>query len=193
MTWPLWNDGGIVLLDKDGQVLVTNPHTPAGAGKIGPAGPNFKAIAQPTGGRIPESMISDLYSSGAEANNIVIAVPVMDHLGMFQGVLAGLVHIDGNAASQFEEALGSLHLEDRGQAYLIDSQGRVLYHPDPAHIGTLLTGQPAIQQILQGKQDAIITPVGPRERLATSFAPVRETPWTLVVEQDLEPLTRRPG
>lgn len=79
--------------------------------------------------------------------------------------------------------LVSLELSGKGSAYLVDGDGRIIYHSSMTRIGDRITGQLAVQQVLRGRSGAIRTRDIYGQEIVASFAPVAGTSWGLITEE----------
>jgi anti-sigma regulatory factor (Ser/Thr protein kinase) len=85
--------------------------------------------------------------------------------------------------SAFYASVVRLRMGD--DVYIVDGNGRVIYHPDPARIGEDLSGDRVVGQVLAGQVGALRVPDrGPAAHdVVVAFAPVPGTPWGLVTEK----------
>ncbi|MCB0192084.1 MAG: hypothetical protein KDJ65_09080 [Anaerolineae bacterium] len=78
--------------------------------------------------------------------------------------------------------------KSRAVAYLVDSQGRVIYHPDPTFIGQNLEAHAGVKAALTGRAGATYHQEPNGQELAVGYAPVPETGWSLIVQEPWEDL-----
>ncbi len=71
----------------------------------------------------------------------------------------------------------------RGVIYVVDSEGRVLFHPQPRYLGADLTGAPAVRYALDSTFGNVSGHFPDGSPTLASFATVRETGWRVVVEE----------
>lgn len=144
-------DGGVTLYTADGQVLAAlPPDTP-----ISPDNQQH------------DTTIFPLLETGQDSTRIVITTP--QDTGTIQAV--GIVSLDRMSS---DSILASLHASNSTDVYLVEPDGLVLFHSDPAYIG----------QRINAKERNVIT----------TTAPVPAAGWTLVQEErwqeTLSPLMR---
>lgn len=167
MRWllPLF-DGGVAVYAADGQVLAALPD-----------GPQWQSIAlQVADPALPAAW--PLVTSGQNATRLAILVTV-GNLRM-----AGVTSLAG---LPFRSVLQSLHESPSTTVYLLDSDGLVLYHSDPAYVGQRFeaprsNSQPVARTDWQGQAVVVTT------------AAVPMVQWTLIQEErwqeTLSPLMR---
>lgn len=167
MRWllPLF-DGGVAVYAADGQVLATLPD-----------GSQWQSIAPQVADPAP-SAAWPLVTPGQNATRLAILAAVGDLR------VAGVVSLAG---LPFRPVLQSLHESPSTTVYLLDSDGVVLYHSDPAYVGQRFEvprsdSQPAERTDRQG-QAVVVT-----------AASVPMAQWTLIQEErwqeTLSPLMR---
>ncbi len=129
-----------------------------------------------------DSVVTEPYVNAATGETIMaVAAPVIR-----QGELRGAIGA-GMPIDTLVQIIGGIDLDGKGLAYLVNSQGKVLVHPDPALIGRSLAelypqGAPQIGRKLQSVQAAS------GERLET-FVPVAGLPgadWYVGLSLDRE-------
>lgn len=127
------------------------------------------------------------------------------HAGLTQGLVRiprwseGDVDVTGQAAQE-GMVLDSLYrllrrtglikssVSGRAHAYLVDGDGRVLYHPDRQRIGDRVASQPVVQAVGLGAAGAERSRALDGEQIVASYAPVPGTAWGLIVEESWESL-----
>ena len=120
---------------------------------------------------------------------IAVAVPVVDNLGEFRGTLLGMFQVSGTSYSAFYGDIIKLRLSENGNTYLVDSEGRIIYHPDNSRIGEDVRAQPVVQRVLRRQAGYLQTHDLDRDRdILASYAPVPGTPWGLINEENWDDL-----
>ncbi len=82
---------------------------------------------------------------------VVAAVPVYGSLGQFSGCILGVWDLSG---SRLGHAVDMVRVGDSGFAFLIDSDGVILYHPNAELGGYQLSAHPAVEALQRGEQGA---------------------------------------
>jgi len=170
-------DGGVIVLNPEGIVTVTEPFRPDLLGQNLGDRPYFQLP------RDTESFtFSDIISEESSGEDIiVVAVPITSRDGEFQGVLAGRFYV---GFQRIGEEIRKLSTGELGEAYLVDRSGRVIYHPDYALIGTDFSQRSAVSHPMAGEHTgAILSQISNRGRQVVGFAEVDVTGWTLVIQE----------
>ena len=79
--------------------------------------------------------------------------------------------------------LANVGIGTQGVAYLVDSRGTIIAHPDPSHIGENLGQHPGVAQVVQGESGAALNHTGGNSELVVGYAPIPSTHWGLVIEE----------
>ena len=111
---------------------------------------------------------------------IVVAAPIVNENGDFEGAVLGAVSLQDSALS---EPINRLVVGEAGFAYLVDRQGRVIVHPQAENIGADYADRLAVQKVMAGESGGTVwaEPVG--ERVVHGYAPVAATGWGLIVRE----------
>ncbi len=170
-------DGGLVVLNDQGEVVAALPPDPALLGADWGDRPYFLRAQQ---GSSP--VLSDIVTDGPGGQAVVaMAVPITDELGEFRGKLVGLFRLRQIGA--FYSGINQLNLTDSGSLYLVDGQNRLIYHPNAELIGADISNQPMVEEAASRRVYARRTQGLDGSDVVASFAPVPGTPWGLVIEE----------
>ncbi len=173
-------DGGAPILDPQGKVVAAQPQERPLVGQDWSSHAFFRQVLR--GGA---AVYSDVIPGGTGHPNVVaVAVPILNSNGEFRGTLAGMFDVGASSTSAFYGGIVKLRLGQYGSTFLVDSIGRVIYHPDETRIGTDYRDQPDVQQALNGEAGNLRTRNAEGRDILATFAPVPGTPWTLVTEED---------
>ncbi len=177
-------DGGVLVIDNQGTVIATEPERPSTLGDNWSDRAYFRQML-----RAPETVFSNIVNDGPdETAVIVVAVPITGPQGQFLGLIAGLFCLDSTIGRSFYNIINDLRLENSGNTFLVDGNGRVIYHTIPNQIGSDYTDQAIVQQLLNKQTNAIRTQNQDNQEIVASFAPVPDTPWGLVTEESWDTL-----
>jgi signal transduction histidine kinase len=109
--------------------------------------------------------------------------------GLAHGVIGG----DGSGLLQWM-ALDERNLP--GTVFVLDTDGIVLVHSQPDHVGANLEDIPGVIEALARREGFVIVQ-DEREPVLVTFAPVRGSPWTVVIREPVQdligPLLRFPS
>mgnify|MGYP002336104649 FL=1 len=80
----------------------------------------------------------------------------------------------------------------RGQAYLVDEQGKIIAHPDAARVGTDFSAHAGIAQVMRGETGATFHRFAEQNNdareteLVVGYAPIAPTRWGLLLDEPWE-------
>jgi two-component system sensor histidine kinase UhpB len=170
-------DGGVAVLDREGIVTVTEPLRPDLQGQDLSSMSYFrttKSLLQFTFSDIVKEVTTD-------EDIIVVAVPIFGPAGEFQGVITGSFYVKFQRVG---EEIRKLRVGEQGIAFLVDRNGRVIYHPDALMIGQDLSELQAVARLMRGEaKGALVTSDSAEEGMVIGYAKVTSTGWGLIIEE----------
>jgi len=184
-------DGGALILDAFGRVVAAEPVAVKILGQNWSDRPFYRQIMHNQRLHSPAPVFSDIVRDGPDSTEvIVVAVPISDEYGEFSGVMAGMFRLGETTVNAFYDSIVKLRLGEGRSIYLVDGNGRVIYHSDTSRIGNDLWEQAVVQQVLNGEADALRTHSLDGQDIVAGFSPVRGTPWGLITEENWNVLMR---
>ncbi len=182
-------DGGLARLDAAGRLVTASPSPEAWRAhpisewlareKGQPGQPLFSPIfVDPVSGR--HGLLIVWTSEGGER---VVGGVSLERLGWTDVV----------AQAQAESPVGVKNLglvpDHRWMvAFLVDAEGRIIYHPDPALVGQTLPGHEGVMAVVRGQAGATYHREPDGRELVVGYAPVAGPGWGLVVQEPWEEL-----
>ncbi len=170
-------DGGVLLINADGIVTLTEPYRPDLLGQDLSSQSYFQSTRA-----LHSYTFSDIIrEAGSGEDIIVVAVPILSHDGTFQGVLTGRFYV---RFQRIGEEIQKLHVSDVGEAYLIDRNGRVIFHPDYALISSDFSQRRSVFNLMRGEREGALFVQEPDQpRQVVGYAIVGTTGWGLVIQE----------
>ncbi|MHB1134816.1 MAG: cache domain-containing protein [Chloroflexota bacterium] len=177
-------DGGVVILDTKGNVVAAEPERPEVLGQDWSVRPYFQHLYQTSG-----PAFADIATDGPQGADVVaVAVPVLGRQGEFAGAIVGMFRVGASNVSALYGGFVKQRIEETGVGYVVDGNGRVIFHTDPDRVGEDQYGQAVVRNVLAGRVgDMRLRDLQGYETLA-SYAPIPGTSWGLVTEQSWEAL-----
>lgn len=169
-------DGGIIVLDNQGIVKVTRPFRPDLINQDFSQEPYFRAVVESD-----SFTFSDIIPEpGTGQNVVVIAVPIIrPPNNEFVGAIAVRFYIDFQRLGQ---EVQKLKVGEQGVAYLVDRNGRLIYHPIDSLIGLDFSQREAVKQLQAGNREGAITSQAENGvSVVEGYAVVPLTGWGLVI------------
>ena len=178
-------DGGSLLLDGRGIVIAAQPPRPTLIGEDFSKREYYRAVL----GTSPLHF-SDGVADGPQGQTVIgVAVPIEGPQEQLVGVIVGYFEIGQDISNSFYSSLVRLRLGQTGAIYLFDGQARILFDSGTDSIGHFLTTSQLTQvsELRQAGSMLFVDENG-RETVA-ALAPVPNTDWTIVIEDDWRQLT----
>ncbi|MBN1658132.1 MAG: GAF domain-containing protein [Anaerolineae bacterium] len=177
---------GFIFLDADGAVVAAEPLQYE---RYRPAWLRGTALTDALNQGQP--VYSDVVTDAARGEEIVVvAMPITNRQGERTGGMVGFFRLGERADSVLYSSIENLVRGESNAIYLVDSQGRVIYHSNPDYIGHNLAGQPMVDLVTEGWSGAYRTEDVEGRQIVASFAPVPGTSWGLVIEENWAALTQ---
>ncbi len=111
---------------------------------------------------------------------IVITAPIYDIQGSFRGALLGAVSLQDSSLS---EPVRRLVVGEQGFAYLVNGQGKVIYHPDMSLVGVSQQDLPFVEKVTSGENGGMLWQDVSGEYLLKGYAQVESAGWGLIVQE----------
>ena len=177
-------DGGVIVLDTFGTVTAIHPQRPDIVGQDWSDRAHSLQML-----RSPGPIFSDvLYDASQETEVIEVAVPIIGDQGEFLGSMVGVFQLRATSISAFYSGIVRLRIGNGG-SYIVDGNGKVLYHNNRNELGADFGTRQPVTQVLLGEVGAIRNRDQQGTDQVSAFAPIPGTPWGLVTEESWSSLT----
>ena len=177
-------DGGVLILDTFGTVVAAEPERPEDLGQNWSDRAYYRQMLRSQISGSPGPVFSDIVADGPDgAEVIVVAMPITGPQGEFVGTIAGMFRVGATTVSALYGDIVKLRIGESGSAYLVDGNGRVIYHTDADRIAEDVSAHAVVQQALSGQVDAIRTRDFEGRDIVAGFAPVPGTSWGLITQE----------
>jgi signal transduction histidine kinase/HAMP domain-containing protein len=182
----IYFDAGVYLLDNQGTLVAAYPEKPGWVGEDWSDRPFFQHLIRST-----EPYLSDIQGLGpGNLDVIAFSVPVIAETGEFKGVVVGMFFLDAHEVSPFFGKILKLRVGQSGSAYIVDGAGRIIYDSNFRYIGDSFNFHPAYTQAQEKQLGAQRIHSRSAGQLVVSYAPVPDTNWSLVRDEDWGELVR---
>ncbi len=167
---------GLVLVDEAGATLNIAPAEMSPVGQTVAEQDYFRSVHD----RLAPTFSNVVIDARTGKNMIVMAVPLSDDSQRFAGALLGAVDLNNTALS---EPINRLHIGDSGIAYVLDGNGRVIFHPDATNIGADFSDRPYVKNVIAGESGGTLWRARTGEEVVLGYTPVANTGWGLIVRE----------
>lgn len=127
--------------------------------------------------------ISHAYLSRTGRLLISLSHPLRDASGAFLGTVAGTIYL--SQSSILSNLLGKHYYRDGSYLYVVDEDGRLLYHVDPKRIGEVVRGNPVIEAVRRGESGAQYVVNTRGQEMLAGYAPIPLSRWGVVAQRPL--------
>jgi GAF domain-containing protein/HAMP domain-containing protein len=178
-------DAGLLILDTFGIVVAAEPERIDIVGQDWSDRSYYLQLLRSQIFGSLDMIISDVVTDGPSGEEvIVIAVPILGSQTEFLGTLVGMFGVDEATHSAFYDDIVKLSLVESGTAYIVDGNGMVIYHSDPVYIGEDFSVQDVVQLVMGGEVGAVRIRALDDQEIVASYAPIPNTFWGLVTEEN---------
>jgi len=163
----------IVVVNAGGTIVSTSPsHLSLIGQKL-----NSQAAQMALERRTP--LISEPYLAITKRLIVLVSHPIFDSKGVYKGFVAGSIYLQ--QPNIFQNILGNQNKNKNGSYYyVVDSTGRLIYHPDSSRIAEKVDMNPVVQNLMHGiSGQQKVTNLRGVQYLA-GFAMVDEVGWGIV-------------
>jgi signal transduction histidine kinase len=179
-------DAGVYLCNNFGTVVAVQPEHLEMHGLDWSNRSYFKDMV-----RSPTLVFSDIVPDGPSGQNVIVmGVPILGAHDEFLGVVLGMFRLDAPAVSPFYGTIIKLRLGRSGNAFIVDGNNRVIFASNSKQVGSEFSGHPVDAETRKGQVGAVRTRSEDNREIVAGFAPVPNTNWTLIVEENWLDLLR---
>lgn len=171
---------GIAVLDLDGRVMAMDLTAPNTMGLLPPADERRRLFVEPLRSS-PSTQFSSIFRPASGDVTVGIVSP-MYREGRITGLLVGLIILKDHTMGGIER----IRIGKTGYAYIVDSFGNVIVHPQKERLLENFRDNPAVSELLSRKDGIIEFTNKDDVRILAAFARIEETGWGVVVRQPTE-------
>ena len=168
----------VVILNSEGQVLNISPTKIEMKGQVLSSEGTVEALTK------KEPLISKPYVSTTNQFIIFFSHPIFDRTGQYLGLVGGTINIEEE--NIFHSLLEQHFYEDGSQVYVIDFDGRVIYHQDEKHINEMMLENELIEKMMNGESGAMRVENSQGIEMLAGYSPIVLTNWGVVSQRPLK-------
>ena len=174
-------DGDILIINTQGIVIASASDSPAGInGEDLSNWPWFRKMLQS-----PHTVFSNITTIAKNGKEILaVAVPLSSGEGQFLGAIVGVYRLNSSDINFLFDNIQATGNKESSNVYIIDGNGRVLFHSQGGHTGEDLSGQEATAAAMAQKAGAIRSTDLQGQEIITGFSALQNTPWTVITEEN---------
>ncbi len=167
----------VLIVDQDGVVLTSSQHDDLVGRQLDSVG-NSEVLST----RKP--LVSQPYVSTSGRLVVTLSHPIRTADGDYIGYVAGSIHL--HEANILDTLLGDHFYRDGSYLYVVDREGRLVYHRDEHRIGERVSGNPVIDAVRRGESGArrLTNSVG--IDMLAGYAPITIAGWGVIAQRPAE-------
>lgn len=165
----------VIITDNKGKILAVSPQTSGVQGKTLTSLGGIHALKE------KKPLISKPYTGITGKLIVFISYPIHDKQGNYLGLVGGTLYLKEGSA--LNTLLGHHFYQDGSYVYIVDAEGRIIYHQKPERVNTIVTRNAVVQKLLHKKSGAerVINTKG--EDMLTGYAFVPTAHWGVVSQR----------
>jgi signal transduction histidine kinase len=177
---------GMIIFDEKGTILAAEPEQYRRWRSSW-----LRDIARKQARDSSKPVFSDIvYDALQGYDYVVVIMATGGDQGSSELRIAGLFRLGSATDSALYSNIEQLGRDESKCIYLVDGNGRVIYHSNSDYIGKDFSTQTVVEMVLGGWVGAYRTHDLDGQEIVASFAPVPDTSWGLVSEESWAELTR---
>lgn len=176
----LQNDmfNSVIITNADGLVLSISPPSIEVEGEVLTSKGATEALEQ----KIP--LVSKPYEGITGRLLIFISHPIFNEEGQYLGLIGGTIYL--KEENVFYKLLGKHYYDDGSYVFVVDEDGRIIYHEDPKRVNDDVIKNKAVQEVVAGKSGAQqVTNTRGVEMLA-GYSAIPLAKWGVVSQRPLD-------
>nr|WP_106782720.1 sensor domain-containing diguanylate cyclase [Lysinibacillus timonensis] len=130
--------------------------------------------------RNQQPTITNPYKASTGKVIITISQPIFSKNGDYKGVVNGTIYI--HESDFFSSILGEHKAEDGTYVYVVDSLGRLIYHPEARRVGEDVSQNEVVKKLMAGEAGFMQTTNKLGVEMLAAYLPLGNTKWGLVVQ-----------
>lgn len=179
-SWLYLFDGGVFVYDRKGERVWASPFAVRHHLPSFPLPDLFEHIQS----RL-RPVFSNIFSHDSVNEEVIlIGVPIIDQEGQFIGALAGFCSVRYSLLGTVYARVLEFESGRKGYAFLVDGNSRVLYHRHTTLLGTHMDASEPVARVTRGETGATLTSRASGERIISGFAPVPDTDWGIITQEE---------
>jgi diguanylate cyclase (GGDEF)-like protein len=126
-------------------------------------------------------LISSPYISAIGTLVVLISQPIIDQDGTYLGYIGGVISL--KEPNILNSMLGEHYYQDGSYLYAVDQSRRLLYHPDPKRLGTVVGANAVIDRVIAGESGSQRVTNSQAHDMLAGFAAVPTARWGIVAQR----------
>lgn len=151
-TWRFANSyyfNSLFITDTEGVIKAISPLVIDFNGKKVTSGMKIQSETMKNALKWKKPFISHPYRATSGQIIMLVTTPIFDEKGYYKGVLAGTIYLESD--NIIKKILNNHEYGNGSYVYVVNQNGRIIYHPDASRINDDVSDNKVVQQVMQGK------------------------------------------
>lgn len=129
-------------------------------------------------------LISKPYEAVTGRLVIFISFPIFSSTGDYLGLVGGTIYI--KEQNMFYTLLGQHYYDDGSYVYVVDGDGKIIYHKDASRLEDVVIENPVVKAVASGKQGAQSVVNTKGIEMLAGYSPISIANWGVIVQRPKE-------
>ena len=175
-------NAGVVIYNDQGMAVGSDPFAFQRRGMRFPVPSEFDKVLTTL---MPS--FSNVFTDEISGGDVVLlTVPIVARGPEFRGVVAGMSTLNSLLLIPAYSEVLEITAGSERFAYLVDGNGRVIFHSDRSRLGTDLSAIVPVKRVSEGNTSAVIAEGPEGKTVISGFAPVPDTDWAVITQEKWE-------
>ncbi len=126
-------------------------------------------------------LISEPYRGTSGQLITLISAPIFDeHTREFKGVIGGTIYMESE--NVLKSILGTHEYDNSSYVYVVDRDGKLIYHPDAERLGEDVSSNEVVQQVMNKKSGSQTTTNKEGKEFFAGYSYVESTGWGIIAQ-----------
>ena len=168
----------VLITNADGLVLSVSPPSIEVKGEVLTSEGASEALSK----KVP--IVSKPYEGITGRLLIFISYPIFNEAGQYVGLIGGTIYL--KEENVFYKLLGKHYYDDGSYVFVVDEDGRIIYHEDPTRVNDDVISNKAVQAVVNGENGAqkVINTRG--VEMLAGYSAISLAKWGVVSQRPLE-------
>lgn len=168
----------VLVADQNGTILATSPQTIDVKGRVLSSPGGRQALKE----RKP--LISQPYTAITGRLIVFISHPIFDQKGNYLGMIAGTLYL--REKNILHHLLGEHFYRDGSYVYVVDDEGKVVYHQNPERINDNVSKNEVVQKLMKGQSGSQRVINTKNQDMLAGYAYIPTARWGIVAQRPTE-------
>ena len=128
-----------------------------------------------------QPFISEPYVATSGQLIMLISAPIFDQSGNYQGLVAGTIYLESEA-NAFKNLLSENENADGSYVYVVDSSGRIIYHPDSSRINDDVSKYEVVKKLMKRENGSAQIVSNEGNEFFAGYAYEKFTGWGIITQ-----------